>query len=49
MGLAIGPVCRFMTRSMYALLETREYWGDVLAISPEARHELMFWKASLAE
>ena len=25
------------------------YWSDVLEISPEARHELMFWKASLAE
>ena len=24
MGLAIGPVSRFMTRSMYSLLETRD-------------------------
>ena len=38
MGLAIGPVCRFMTQSMYALLETRQSWGDVLEIGPEAHH-----------
>ena len=49
MGLAIGPVSRFMTRSMYALLETRNSWGEGLEISPEARHELKFWEACLAD
>ena len=49
MGLAIGPVSRFMTRSLYAALETRQAWCDLLGLSPEARAELRFWSASLAE
>lgn len=28
MSLAIGPVSRFMTRSMYSLLETRLSWWE---------------------
>ena len=49
MGLAIGPVSRFMTLSMYSLLETRDTWYDLLEISDDAHHELEFWKACLAE
>ena len=49
MGLAIGPVSRFMTRRLYALLETRQSsWGDVLEIGREARQELEVWKGSPA-
>jgi len=32
-----------MTRSLYALLNTRHYWFEPITISPEARHELIFW------
>ena len=49
MGLAIGPVSRFMTRSLYAALESRQTWCDLLRLSPEARAELRFWSASLSE
>ena len=49
MGSAIGPVSRFMTHSLYAGLETRQAWCDLLGLSPEARAELQFWSASLAE
>ena len=49
MSLAIGPVARFMTRSMYTLLETRSSWWELLTISPEAREELKFWNACLAD
>ena len=49
MSLAIGPVSRFMTRSMYWLLETRLSWWDMLEITPDARQELEFWKACLAD
>ena len=49
MGLAIGPVSRFMTRSVYSLLETRDTWYDLLEISADAHRELEFWKACLAE
>ena len=49
MGLAIGPVSRFMTCSLYAALESRQTWCDLLRLSPEARAELRFWSASLSE
>ena len=49
MSLAIGPVSRFMTRSIYMLLESRLSWWDMLKITPDARQELEFWKASLAD
>ena len=49
MSLAIGSVSRFMTRSMYTLLETRLSWWEMLEITPEARQELEFWKACLAD
>ena len=42
MGLAIGPVSRFMIRSLYALSESRLAWCDQLMISPEARDEMDF-------
>ena len=48
LGLAIGPISRFMTRSLYALLESRFAWCDRLAKSPEARSELGFWNDCLA-
>ena len=49
MSLAIGPVSRFMTRSMYMLLESRLSWWDMLKITRDARQELEFWKACLAD
>ena len=49
MGLAVGPVSRFMTRSLYALLESRQMWCGMLTLSEEARGELDFWSANLAE
>ena len=29
-SLALGPVTRFRTRALYALLESRQVWCDVL-------------------
>ena len=49
MGLAIGPVSRFMTRSLYAVLESRVTWCERLALSPEAREELRFWESNMAK
>jgi hypothetical protein len=49
MSLAIGPIGRFMTRSMYALLETRLSWWDMLNITPAAQQEIIFWQACVAE
>ena len=47
MGLAIGPVSRFMTRSLYTLLNTKLSWWEMLEVTPEAHQELEFWKACL--
>ena len=43
MSLAIGPVRRLMTRSMYALFNTRKHWSQSLALTLEAKEELQFW------
>ena len=49
MGLAVGPVSRFMTRSLYAVLESRVAWCELLTLSVEAQNELQFWAASLVD
>ena len=38
-----------MTRSLYAVLESRCAWCDMLTLSSEAREELNFWSSSLGE
>ena len=43
MSLALGPVARFRTRALYALLESRQAWCDVLLVTQEAGEELRFW------
>ena len=47
MGLAFGPVSRFMTRNLYAVLESRNVWCDTFTLSTEAVEELTFWSSSL--
>ena len=47
LSLAVGPVARFMTRSLYALLNQRQYWNDQLTLDEGATAELQFWKSSL--
>ena len=42
MGLEIGPITRFMTRSMYTLLESRTSWNCCLRLTPEEQHEINF-------
>ena len=43
MSIALGPVTRLMTRSLYTLINTRNSWCHILTISPEAFTELQFW------
>ena len=43
MSLALGPVSRLMTRSMYALLTARSHWNQPMDLTPEAKAELEFW------
>ena len=47
MSLAIGPVSRLMTRSMNALLNSRQYWNQPLSMTPEVKAELQFWNSQL--
>ena len=47
MSLALGPVARFMTRNLYALLEFRYAWCDSLELSPPVRMKLEFWAGCL--
>ena len=47
MGLAFGPVTRFMTRSLYSVLESRQSWYESLQFTPEAKAELVFWASNL--
>ena len=47
MSLAIGPVSWLMTRSMYALLNSRQYWDQPLSMTPEVKAELQFWNSQL--
>ena len=43
MSLAFGPVSRFITRSLYTVLESRQSWSEPLQLSQDAKDELPFW------
>ena len=47
LSIAVGPVVRLMTRSLYAVLNSRTSWFQKLYILPEAKDELEFWWESL--
>ena len=47
MSIALGPVARLMTRSLYSLLNSRHSWFETLCITPEAGEELQFWYESI--
>ena len=47
MSPALGPVTRLMTRSLYAMLNSRRSWCQQVVLSPEAREELLFWQRQI--
>ena len=47
MSIALGPVARLMTRSLYSLINTRKVWCEQLQITAEASLELQFWLTEL--
>lgn len=49
MGLAIGPISRFMSRALYAVLHSRQAWSEHLELSPEAQAELAFWACCISD
>ena len=42
-SMALGPVARLMTRSLYALINTRQTWCELLNIIEGAKEEIQFW------
>ena len=49
MSLAVGPISRFMTRSLYALINSRLSWYGKLQLTDKARFELNFWDKCIGE
>ena len=47
MSIAMGPVTRLMTRSMYALLNTQQFWCQYLPITNLVQEEISFWVQQL--
>jgi len=47
MPLGLGPVCRLMTRSLYATLNGRQSWFQRLELTVEALEEMGFWLSNL--
>lgn len=44
MSPALGPVARFMTRSLYGMIHSCWRWCDLLKVTPESLQELLFWE-----
>ena len=49
MSLALGPVTRLMTRSLYSVLNDRTSWCQKLALSLEALDEVQFWLDNISQ
>ena len=49
MGLALGPVTRLMTRSLYGVLNARSSWCQTLLLTVEAAEELSFWQKHITK
>ena len=49
MSLALGSVSRLMTRSMYAVINSRKSWCQKLGLTKEAQDEVEFWLARISE
>lgn len=44
MGLALGPVVRLWTRSIYSDICRADYWDKPFVMSQEGQSEVLFWK-----
>ena len=49
MSLALGPVMRQMTHSLYAVLNDKTAWCQKLVLTPEALQELRFWFSEISK
>lgn len=47
MSLALGPVCRLMTRASYRAIESRILWTDFITLPESVAKELRFWAENI--
>ena len=47
MSLALGPIARFMTRSLYDVPNSRRSWYQTLEITAQAETKLQFWLSNM--
>ena len=47
LSLAIGPVIRLFTRNLYATIEARSSWNDIVVAPIGVQQELQFWHENL--
>ncbi|KAI8506505.1 hypothetical protein Bbelb_159320 [Branchiostoma belcheri] len=48
MGLALGPVSRLWTRSLYSFINNAPSWDSTHRLPPTARDELEFWRENFS-
>ena len=49
LGIAIGPVARMWTRSLYALVKKAPSWDSPITLSDNASAEIEFWSLCFEE
>ena len=49
MGLALGPVARLWTGSIYHQINSHQSWDRKIMLTSESRHELEFWNMCFYE
>ena len=49
MSLALGPVTRLMTHSLYSVLNSKATWCQKLVLTPEALSEVKFWVGEITK
>lgn len=47
MSFGLGPICRFRTRALYAVLDSRRSWFDMLRLNDDSKAEINFWHSCL--
>ena len=49
MGLALGPVARMWTQSIYSVINKASFWDQKVSLSAEALNETKFWSECLGD
>ena len=49
MGLALGPVARMRTRSIYSVINKVSFWDQKVSLSAEALNETKSWSECLGD